>query len=213
MEDLDIVNKCICVIAKRGSGKSYLIKYMVNQYKKDFSRVYVICPTEEVNHFYNSITKPEYIFYKWSEEWINTLIKSVSKYKNENQDKTKQILLILDDLIADVRFSESDMLKRLFTRSRHINISVIIAQQSVRSIPLLCRNNCDYIICGQSSQSSIEILADEFRTGDISKKEFIQLYHNNTKNYNFLVINNNSTKDNDLDSLYSTIKCPEKYIN
>jgi hypothetical protein len=118
----------------------------------------------------------------------------------------------LDDLIADVKFADSAMLKRLFTRSRHINISVIITQQSVRAIPLLARNNCDYIICGQMGQSSIQILADEFLVGNLSKREFIELYHNNTKDYNFLVINNNSTKNNSIQELYGQIKTPDHFF-
>jgi hypothetical protein len=183
-----------------------------SEYKDNFSRIYVICPTEEINRFYSTLTDKKYIFYKWNEEWIDKLIKSLTTYKSENPDKIKQVLLILDDLIADVRFADSDMLKRLFTRSRHINISVIIAQQSIRSVPLLCRNNADFIICGQLGQSSIEILADEFRTGNLSKRDFIELYHENTKDFNFLVINNNSTKNNSLDELYSVIRCPENYI-
>jgi hypothetical protein len=213
MDELNIINKTICLCAKRCSGKSYLIRYFVEQYRDKYSKIFVICPTEQINHFYKEITDEKYIFDTWDEGWVEDLINSLTKYKSENQGKTRQVLLILDDLISDVRFSESKGLKKLFTRGRHINISVIISQQSVRGIPLVCRTNCDYFICGQLNQSSIEILADEMRAGNLTKKEFIDLYHDSTKDYNFLIINNTSTKNGDLEEIYSQIKCPKKYFD
>ena len=35
------------------------------------------------------------------------------------------------------------------------------------------------------------------------------MYNCSTKDYNFLVINNNSVKDDDLNSIYGVIKAPE----
>jgi len=49
--------------------------------------------------------------------------------------------------------------------------------------------------------------------GDIDKKTFLDLYHSNTSDYGFLVINNNSSSDNtNIDSLYGSLKCPQKYL-
>jgi hypothetical protein len=49
--------------------------------------------------------------------------------------------------------------------------------------------------------------------GNISQKEFVDLYHSNTNDYNFLVINNNSTTDNnDIKQIYGRIKTPDKFI-
>jgi hypothetical protein len=49
--------------------------------------------------------------------------------------------------------------------------------------------------------------------GNIDKKQFVDLYHSNTNDYNFLVINNNSTTDNnDIGNIYGRIKCPSNHI-
>ena len=70
------------------------------------------------------------------------------------------------------------------------------------------RNNLDYLFCGQMNKQSIDLLTNEFLSGDISKDEFIKMFNRCTKDYNFLVINNNSVKDDDLNSVYGCIKAP-----
>jgi hypothetical protein len=57
-------------------------------------------------------------------------------------------------------------------------------------------------------------MSDEFLAGNIIRRQFIELYNKSTKSHNFLVINCNSIEDNDaLDSIYSTIKLPQWYVD
>jgi hypothetical protein len=58
------------------------------------------------------------------------------------------------------------------------------------------------------NKQSIDLLVSEFISGDIDKNEFIKMYNRCTRDYNFLVINNNSVKDDDLNSIYGVIKAP-----
>ena len=63
------------------------------------------------------------------------------------------------------------------------------------------------------NQQGLKLLTDEFLMGNIEKKQFVDLYHSNTNDYNFLVINNNSTTDNnDIGNIYGRIKCPSNHI-
>ena len=59
------------------------------------------------------------------------------------------------------------------------------------------------------NKQSIDLLVSEFISGDISKEEFFKMYNRCTKDYNFLVINNNSVKDEDLNSIYGVGKAPD----
>ena len=53
---------------------------------------------------------------------------------------------------------------------------------------------------------SIEMLSNEY-CSNLKKKEFILLFNKTTKDYGFLVINNNSVKDNEnLNCIYGQIK-------
>ena len=212
--NFELKNKVICFTAKRNSGKSQLLRYMLLQTKKQFSKIFVICPTEQINKFYSDIIPPENVFDQYSEEWVEALIKKMSEVNAGKTNKEKKYVeLILDDCCSDSNFHQSKSLKKLFTRGRHIGIGLLITAQYPYHLPPICRNNCDYILVGQLNKQGVELLCSEYMMGDISKKEFLDLYHSNTSDYGFLVINNNSSSDNtNIDSLYGNIKCPEKYL-
>ena len=53
--EFNILNKTICLCGKRHSGKSELIKYILGLYGHQFNKIFVICPSEAVNHFYQKI--------------------------------------------------------------------------------------------------------------------------------------------------------------
>ena len=102
MESFTMQNKAVVIIAKRNSGKSYLLKSML-QYSikiKEFDKIYCISPTEKINKFYSNIIQEQCIFELYSEEWVLRLIEKMSKL---NEGKTEQsqnpinCLLVLDD--------------------------------------------------------------------------------------------------------------------
>ena len=93
-----IVNKITILCARRNSGKSELVKSLVNEYKHEFDNIFCICPTEKVNNFYEraGLVEPDCIFDNWNEEWGKKLIERMTEI---TKTKRKEILLILDDLI------------------------------------------------------------------------------------------------------------------
>ena len=205
--DLNIVNKTISVVAKRNSGKSILIRYLVNQQKHHFSKIFVICPTESINHFYNTITCEDCIFDEWKEDWADQLIDTLTKTNaNQPSNERKNVLIILDDCMSDIDFNQIKSLKKIYTRGRHFNLSIITTCQYLNSLPKICRSNRDILISGQMNLCSIEMLSNEY-CSNLKKKEFILLFNKTTKDYGFLVINNNSVKDNEnLNCIYGQIK-------
>ena len=212
--ELELVDKIIAWIGKRHSGKSQLLRYMLIQSKHLFSKIFVICPTESVNRFYSDLIPKENIFDTYTEEWVESLIKKMSDINAGKSSKEKKhILLILDDCCSDNNFHQSKSLKKIFTRGRHIGIGLMITAQYPYHMPPICRTNCDWILVGQLNKQSVTLMCNEFQMGDVSKKDFLDLYHSNTNDYGFLVINNNSSSDNsNIESLYGSVKCPEKYI-
>ena len=204
--DFTILNKTISLVAKRNSGKSCLLKYLVQEQIQNFKKIFVICPTN-FNGFYNDWVDSNCIFEDYNEEWIEKLISKMSKInQGKNNDDAYNILLILDDCCSDTKFHASKSIKKLFSRGRHSFISIIITCQMLHHIPPLCRNNSDFLLIGQLNNQNIDLLCDEFRTG-LEKKDFKIMYKRLTTDYSFLIINNNSVKDSDdLNSLYGAIK-------
>ena len=209
--DFTLQNKIVCLIGKRNSGKSQMLRWLVFQERPLFKSIFVICPTETVNHFYKDLVKSTNIMDSYNEAWVDSLIKKMSELNSGEEEH--HILLILDDCCSDTNFHQSKSFKKLCTRGRHIKISVIITCQYIYQIPPVARNNCDYILASQMNQQGLDLLTSEFLMGTINKKEFIEMYHRNTTNHGFFLINNNCTKNNDdLDEIYGTLKVPINFI-
>ena len=191
--------------AKTLGGKSNLLKHILLKERKKFQKIFVISLTETINNFYSEIGIPSnQIMHEYNEDWINDLMKRLTQYKQHNK-KPYNVLLILDDITDAAHNSKA--LKKLFCMGRHLNISVVMLLQYLYQAPPVCRANFSFICCGQMNRISIDLLCDEFLSGKVTKQEFLDMYHESSKDYNFFIINNNSVKDNnDINSLYGTIK-------
>jgi hypothetical protein len=215
--EFDIVDKAIALIAKRNSGKSRLLRYILICTKKKFDEIFLVCPTECVNNFYKDFIKAENIFSSYSEEWVEKLIDKMTKANtNKTSSELKRVLIILDDVCSDENFqarSKYANLNKLFKRGRHIGISIILTAQYPMDISKSCRSNCDFILTGQLNTSSLDVMTNEFMFGHIEKKKFLEYYNKATSNYSFFAINCQNVKDNrNLNEIYGSIKCPEKYV-
>jgi hypothetical protein len=214
--NFDIVNKMTTLVAKRNSGKSYLLKYLVTLRKDQFEKIFVICPTENINSFYqlNDFIPKNCIYDKYNESFIDKLIERMTiQNKNKKAEQKKHVLLILDDLVADVKFHQSESLKKLFVRGRHVAISVIITSQFLTGIPPVARINSDFICVGQVNKEGLDILCEQYIVPGMTKDDFIEIYKENTRDYSFLVINNNSTKSDDPNESYGNIKTPQEFLD
>jgi len=207
--DFTIKNKICTVIAKRCSGKSILLKKLVNDVKDEFDKIFVICPTENVNNFYkkSGIVEQNYIFDNYSEKFGEALIKKMTEVnKDKNSNELKHVLLILDDVIADTNLRISPSLKKIFVRGRHIGISIICTSQNVTSLSPLERNNSGFILTGQLNASSLDCSIEDFLPSCISKKDFINYYSKAVLNYGFLILNNNSTKTDNIEEIIGVLR-------
>jgi len=213
--NFELLNKTVCLCGKRHSGKSELIKYIISLYGHQFNRIFVICPSEAVNKFYSKVLPPENIFTEYSEEWIEKLMKRLIQINvGKNDDNSAHILLIMDDCVSDVNMHSAKNFEKIFTRGRHLKISLMITTQYPYLIPPVARINCDYILVGQLNKQGLKVMSDEFLMGDISPKEFNKMYYESTNDYGFLIINNNSTaSNNNVNSLYGSVRVPKDEIN
>ena len=212
--NFEIKNKTICLCARRNSGKSQLLRYIILKNRHQFKAMFLICPTEKITKFYDDIFKPENVFETYSDDWTTKLMDKMSRTNEGKTDKdASHVLLVLDDVCSDTDFHHSKTFKQIFTKGRHYKISLIITAQYPYHIPPIARVNCDWFLCGQINTQGLEILCTEFIAGDITKQDFIKMYYKSTSHYGFLLINNNSTKSNDdLNSIYGVVKTPQQYI-
>ena len=204
-----LINNCTLLCGKRRSGKSVLLKHLLQAEKHKFSKVWVFCPTESLNFFYADIIPKENIFSEYNEKWAEALISKmtiINEGKKEGDKDFKNCLIILDNCIAFTDFHQSESLKKIYSMGRHAGIGIVCTTQYLKSVSPLIRTNSDYIYVGQMNSQSLDILSDEYLSGGLLKQEFIKMYNRCTKDFNFLVINNNSVLNDDINLIYGIIR-------
>ena len=55
-------------------------------------------------------------------------------------------------------------------------------------------------------------IADEYTLGNCARKEFIQIYKKAIPAHGFLLINNSSTKNNNIDEIYGVLRVPKNCL-
>ena len=63
----------ICIIGQSGSGKSYVTREILHN-QKDIPCVSVICPTDRLNKFYDTMVHSSYIHHKYKSSIIPKIL-------------------------------------------------------------------------------------------------------------------------------------------
>jgi septin family protein len=140
------------------SGKSNLIKNLLQDkyYLRAFDTdsIFIFCPSIDLNDDYEYI-ETRYKFNEFSESKLREIMsKQEDVVKNFGKKRTKHLLIILDDCFDNPSFAHSNVVQRLFMRSRHSLISVICSGQKLSSVPRGARLNTNYLIIFRPSNLS-----------------------------------------------------------
>ena len=110
---------------------------------------------------------------------------------NYNPDKENNILIIFDDMIADMINNKklNSIVTELFIRCRKLNMSLVFISQSYFKVPKDVRNNSmHFFIMKIPNKRELQQIAIN-HSSDINAKDFINIYKTCTdKAYSFLVI-------------------------
>ena len=107
-----------------------------------------------------------------------------------NPDKENEILIVFDDMIADMINNKklNSIVTELFIRRRKLNISLIFITQSYFKVPKDVRlNTTHFFIMKIPNKRELQQIAIS-HSSDIDFKDFIKIYNKCTdKPYSFLV--------------------------
>ena len=108
----------------------------------------------------------------------------------------KKLLIIFDDMIADIMRSEKfkAIVQELFIRCRKLNVSIVFITQSYFRTPEDARLNTTHdILMKIDSKRELKYIAEE-KLGDLDYKDFLKIYNNCTKEpYSFMMIDTSPT--------------------
>ncbi|VBB18896.1 P-loop NTPase domain protein [Yasminevirus sp. GU-2018] len=175
------VNKKTLMIAKRGSGKTWLITslYKGMRRTKVFKKVIVVSPTEKCNPFYVTAISEAVIYASLTD----TVIAEINAMDDDS-------LVIFDDCIASTRWKDQcDMMRQVFDNQ---NITVLMCCQ----FPMLgqaFRKTFNYFLCASEDiTSTIKRLhgyVNDFGH-NYDFDTFRQVFKQSTSNFRFIAFKN-----------------------
>lgn len=195
----DIVDHAaICVIASRGSGKSFLVREIL--YHNRHIPTVVIAPTDRMNGFYSEFVPSTFIHYEYTPELLTRIFKRQMDMIEKNKVRIKEgkkpidprLLLVMDDCLASKgTWAKDQNILELMTNGRHYLVKYINVLQYCVSISPELRSNFDYVfLLGEDFISNQKRLYDHyagmFPSFDIFKRVFTKV----TSNFGCMVINN-----------------------
>ena len=124
-------------------------------------------------------------------ESLNTMNDVYEKIDNYNPNRKRKILIVFDDMIADILTNKKfqSIIKGLFIRCRKPNISLAFITQSYVSVPKDVRlNSTQYLIMKINNRRELQNIAFN-HSADTDCKDFMKIYRECTKEpYSFLTI-------------------------
>ena len=184
------------IIGPSGSGKTNSSLHLINN----------LHPIDKIYLYAKDLSEPKYEFLINKREqagiknlndphafieYSNDMDDVLDDINNYNKNRDKKVLIVFDDMIADIMSSKKfkAVIKELFIRCRKLNISIVFITQSYFRTPKDARlNSTHYVIMKIQSRKELQNVAQE-NSGEIDFKDFLKTYKDYTsKPYSCMII-------------------------
>ena len=193
-------------IGYSGSVKRNALLNLINN-ESDIDIIYLYDKDQHEAKYQLSINKREstgekYLndskaFIEYSND-MGDIYKNVEEY---NPNKKQKILIVVDDMIADMLCNKklNLIVTELFIRGRKLNISLVFIAQSYFAVPKSIRlNSTHYFVMKIPNKRELQQIAFN-HSSDIDFKDFMNLYKKSIgEPYSFLVIDTTLPPQNSL---------------
>ena len=185
----------ILIIGGSGSGKTNTLLNLINN-QPDIDKIYLYAkdPYEDKYQFLTKkresigikhFNDPKAFIEYWND--MHDVYQNINDY---NPDKENKILIVFDDMIADMINNKklNSIVTELFIRGRKLNISLVFITQSYFKIPKDVRlNTSHFFIAKIPNKRELQQIAIN-HSSDINTKDFANIYRKCTSEpYSFLV--------------------------
>ena len=196
----------ILIIRGSGSGKTNALLNLINK-QPDIDKIYLYAKDPYEAKYQLLINKRESTgvkhfndpkdFTDYSND-MQDVYKNIEEY---NADKERKILIVSDDMIADMINNKklNSIVTKLFIRSRKLNISLVFITQSNFKVPKDVRlNSTHFFIMKTSNKGELRQIALNHLL-NIGFKDFIMIFKKcSAEPYSFLVNDATLASDNPL---------------
>jgi len=211
-------NPTILLCAKRGSGKSVLIKHLIHYFNSVLHYpAGVLCSASEDSDPYYKYFFPDcYIYSECNDKLFSKIINRQKMLKLKNKKNLadgkplidSRLLVILDDVIANAKdWKNSQDYKDIMFNGRHYDITLILAVQDVVAVGPDARNNFDYIFLFANDIKNEIDKTYKYYAGIFPKVSiFTEVLHAVTEDYGTLVLIKRDAKSNQLEDKIARFK-------
>lgn len=205
-----VISPAIVMIAKRGSGKSWIVRAIL-EYFKDIPVGCIISPTDRNSSFYGKFFPDTYIYYAYKSEIIEKilarqqLIKEKAKQKLlQNKKLDTRCFLIMDDCLASKgKWLRDETLLEILFNGRHSEIMYILTMQFPLGITPELRGNFDYIfLLADDMISNVKRIYDHYAGIFPTFESFRQVFKQLTDDFGAMVLVNRGAKTSFLDKIF-----------
>jgi Poxvirus A32 protein len=205
VEDASIV-----MIAKRRSGKSWVVRAILHHYGKNISAGAIISATDRVNPFYRHFIPDTYIHFEFNSNLIKRIFqrqmyireRAAERKKHGKKTNTKAFI-VMDDCLADKgNWAKDKMIYELLFNGRHYEVTYILTMQFPLGIKPELRTNFDYIfLLADDTFSNQKRIFDHYAGMFPSFDAFRQVFTQLTTDHGCMVIKNGNTADGFLEKV------------
>jgi len=208
--DWMLKNPSICMIAKRGSGKSWVCRSILKHFRHIPGGA-IIAPTDYMNSFYGDFIPNTYIHYEYKSDFIQTVLRRQKLMIKKQSEKAKlgkkvdpSIFLVMDDCLSSKgAWMKDEQIMRLFFDGRHYKIMYVLTMQFPLGIKPELRTNFDYIfLLADHFYSNQKRLYDHYAGMFPTFDAFRQVFRQITADFGSMVIVNRGSTDNPLDQVF-----------
>ena len=196
----------ILIIGGSGTGKTNALLNLINN-QQDIDKIYLYAKDPYENKYQYLINKRERVGInhlndpKAFIEYSNDMYDVYKNIHNYNPNKENKILIVFDDMIADMINNKklNSIVTELFIRGRKLDISLIFITQLYFKVPKDVKlNTSHFFIMKIPDKRELQQVAIN-HSSDINTKDFIEIYIKCTdKTYSFLVIDTTLPSNNPL---------------
>ena len=199
-------NPAIVIIAKRGSGKSWLCRKILKQYASIPCGL-IIARTDRMNTFYGNFFPDSYIFYEYKTSILQKLIRRQEAMIEKRKIKVAQgkkldtrAYIIMDDCMADKKaWIKEQPIQELFLNGRHYDLMYMLTMQAPLGIPPDLRKQFEYIfLFAEEFTNELKKLYEHYAGMFPNITAFMQVFKKVTEDFCCMVLVNTNRHKTDL---------------
>ena len=194
-------NTISLLVGKRGTGKTVLLQDLCYHMRDKIDYALGFSPTEDCNETLSKFIPDSMVYSEYREDVLTDLMDLQKRMWRIKGKSGYRVLIILDDCCYDKKILRSKVIREIFMNGRHRHVTLVIAVQYVMDMPPDLRTQVDYVFALRENViKNRERLYLQFFGFFNKYKHFATVMDSCTENYECLVCDNKTSKENTIDA-------------